>query len=94
MSNYPVNETALLLVDPLNEFLSEGGKLWDFTKTTAQATRTVENLKMLVETCRDKGVLVVYTLHHAYCDGDYDNWKFLNPSHQGGVLRIFRLKKT
>lgn len=31
--NYDPNITAILLVDPYNDFLSEGGKLWPRVKT-------------------------------------------------------------
>ena len=80
MSNYPVKETALLLVDPLNEFLSEGGKLWERTRATAESVGTIANLKKLVDACRHLGIQIVYALHHASTGGDYDNWRFLNPS--------------
>ncbi|WP_444900985.1 cysteine hydrolase family protein [Microbulbifer sp. SSSA007] len=82
MSKYPVNETALLLVDPLNEFLSEGGKLWEMTKGTAETAGTIANLKKLTDACRHAGIQVVYALHHAGTGDDYDNWKFLNPAQQ------------
>ena len=29
MGNYSSDNTALLIVDPFNDFLSEGGKLWN-----------------------------------------------------------------
>ena len=83
MPDYPATETAVLLVDPLNEFLSEGGKLYPLTAATASATGTVANLKRLVDGARAAGLTVAYALHHANTGGDYDGWKFLNPSHQG-----------
>ena len=90
MSDYPAAETAVLLVDPLNEFLSEGGKLHPFTEPIATAVGTVANLKRLVEGARTAGLTIAYALHHATTDGDYDHWKFLNPSHKGTRdLRLF-----
>jgi len=83
MSEYPAHETAILLVDPLNEFLSEGGKLYPMTLATAEAVGTVANLRRLVDGARSAGLTIAYALHHANTGGDYDNWKFLNPSHQG-----------
>jgi len=29
--------TALLVIDPYNDFISEGGKVWDRLKTVAEA---------------------------------------------------------
>jgi nicotinamidase-related amidase len=34
MKNYSLENTALLIVDPFNDFLSEGDKLWSLTKET------------------------------------------------------------
>ena len=31
--------TALLVIDPYNDFISEGGKLWDRIKTVAEANK-------------------------------------------------------
>jgi nicotinamidase-related amidase len=34
--SYDPSTTAILLVDPYNDFLSEGGKLWPRAKTIAE----------------------------------------------------------
>lgn len=94
MSDYPISETALLLVDPLNEFLAEGGKLWPLTKDTAEAAGTIENLQKLTSGCREAGMQVIYSLHHATVDGDYENWQFLNPSHAGTHTRNLFVKDS
>jgi nicotinamidase-related amidase len=35
--NYSADDTALLIVDPYNDFMSERGKLYERTKETAEA---------------------------------------------------------
>jgi ureidoacrylate peracid hydrolase len=35
---YDKEITALLVIDPYNDFISEGGKLWDRVKAVAEAT--------------------------------------------------------
>jgi hypothetical protein len=45
MKNYSSQDTAILIVDPYNDFLSEGGKLWPITKETVNGVNLVENLK-------------------------------------------------
>ena len=35
--SYPADDTVLLVVDPYNDFMSEGGKLYERTKGTAEA---------------------------------------------------------
>ncbi len=48
--------TALLLIDPYNDFISEGGKLWDRIKTVAQANDCIAHmLQLLTATRRDGG---------------------------------------
>lgn len=36
--------TALLVIDPYNDFISEGGKSWDRLKTAAEANNCVPNM--------------------------------------------------
>ncbi len=82
MSDYPINQTALVLVDPLNEFFSEKGKLWPFTQSTIKANNTIENITRLTLACRSQGIKIVYANHHASEVGDYDNRVFLTPTQQ------------
>lgn len=83
MQKYPPTKTALVLVDPFNDFLSEGGKLWSFTKETVEGVHLVKNLQMLLTAARQHQILVVYAPHHHTEKGDYLNWRFLAPSHAG-----------
>ena len=36
--------TALLLIDPYNDFISEGGKVWDRLKAVAEANSCVPHM--------------------------------------------------
>jgi len=36
--------TALLVIDPYNDFISEGGKLWDRIKRVAEANDCVSHM--------------------------------------------------
>ena len=40
---YDKEITALLVIDPYNDFISEGGKLWDCLKGVAEANNCVPN---------------------------------------------------
>jgi ureidoacrylate peracid hydrolase len=71
--------TALLLIDPYNDFLSEGGKLWDRIKSVAEANDCIPHLLQLLATARMAGVRVVYAMHHRYRPGDYEAWKYVAP---------------
>ena len=48
MGNYSSENTALLIVDPFNDFLSENGKLWSLTKETVKGVKLIENLKNIL----------------------------------------------
>jgi nicotinamidase-related amidase len=61
---YNPTRTGLLLVDPDNDFLSEGGKLWPRVKEVAEQVRLIENLKAVVETVREKNIQVFIVPHH------------------------------
>ena len=41
---YDKEITALLVIDPYNDFISEGGKVWDRLKTVAEANGCVPNM--------------------------------------------------
>lgn len=83
MSLYHPEKTALIVVDPFNDFLSEGGKLFSYTKETVEAVRLIENVKAILGTARQHKFRIVYAPHHHTTKGDYLNWKFLAPSHLG-----------
>lgn len=83
MSFYNPQKTALVLVDPFNDFLSEGGKLYSFTKETVEGTGMITNIKSLLTAAREKQIQIIYAPHHHTQKGDYLNWKFMGPSHLG-----------
>jgi ureidoacrylate peracid hydrolase len=71
--------TGLLLIDPYNDFISEGGKIWDRIKAVAEATDCVPHMLQLLTAARKTGVRVFYAMHHRYRPGDYESWKHIAP---------------
>jgi len=63
MKNYSSQNTAILIVDPFNDFISEGGKLWSFTKETIEGVNLIENLKNILSAARSSDIKVVYVPH-------------------------------
>ena len=87
---YPTGSTALLMIDPMNDFLHADGKLWPYLKEVAEEVGLVANQKKALLGARAAGFAVVYVPHHRHTDGDYDGFRFLNPTHQGTLaLRPF-----
>src|SRR6516164_2264673 len=71
--------TALLIIDPYNDFISEGGKIWDRIRNVAEANNCVPNMLQLLIAARNTGLRVFYALHHRYRPGDYETWKYIAP---------------
>jgi nicotinamidase-related amidase len=97
---YDQPRTALLVIDPYNDCMSDGGKVWDRLKAVAEANRGVPHMVQVLHAARQAGLRVCYALHHRYRPGNYEAWKYLAPtqkvawSHQtfaqgtwGGELR-------
>ena len=76
---YERDVTALLVIDPYNDFISEGGKLWDRIERVAEANNCVANMLEVLTAARASGLRVVYSLHHRYRPGDYETWKYIAP---------------
>lgn len=79
-TNYPLERTALLLVDPFNDFLSEGGKSHAKLKPVADEIGLLDNLRRLDRAVRDAGVQVAIVPHRRWEPGDYEHWDHPNPS--------------
>jgi nicotinamidase-related amidase len=71
--------TALLVIDPYNDFISEGGKLWERVKKVAEANNCVPHMSQVLNAARDAGLRVFYAVHHRYRPGDYETWKYIVP---------------
>ncbi len=71
--------TGLLVVDPYNDFISEGGKIWPRIQAVAEANNCVPNMAQILNTARQAKVRVFYAMHHRYRPGDYASWKYIAP---------------
>lgn len=58
--------TSLLVIDPYNVFISEGGKLWDRLKTVAEANYCVPHMLHILTAARKAELRVFYAIHHRY----------------------------
>jgi ureidoacrylate peracid hydrolase len=82
--------TALLVVDPYNDFISDGGKIWDRIKGVAEANKCVPNMLKVLNAARQAGLRVFYALHHRYRPGDYETWKYIAPiQKRGWASKVF-----
>jgi nicotinamidase-related amidase len=89
-TTYTPVQTALLIVDPYNDFMSEGGKLYQATKGTADAVGFYDNMRKLIPAIRAAGIQVIIVPHHRWREGFYRRWKHMNRSKiQGNQNRAF-----
>ena len=84
---YNTDVTALLVIDPYNDFISEGGKVWDRLKTVAEANQCVPHMIQVLDAARKARLGVFYALHHRYRPGDYETWKYIAPIQKAGWSR-------
>jgi nicotinamidase-related amidase len=76
---YEKENTALLVIDPYNDFISEGGKIWDRIRAVAEANGCVHHMQQVLASARDAELRVFYALHRRYRPGDYETWKYTAP---------------
>ena len=69
-TNFPVAQTALLIIDPVNDFLSEGGAAWDLTRNTVRLHDIIGNLRRAIEGARRRRIPVLFA-PMAYTLEDY-----------------------
>jgi len=82
-----IERTALLFVDPYNDFLAEGGKLWPMVAEVADAVGLHANLKTISSALRAAGMQVVIVPHHRWKPHELDGWDHPNPYMMGGYQR-------
>jgi ureidoacrylate peracid hydrolase len=83
---YDKEVTALLVIDPYNDFISEGGKVWDRLKTVAEGNGCIPHMLQVLTAARKAGLRVFYALHRRYRPGDYETWKYIAPVQKAAWL--------
>lgn len=68
------DDTALLLTDPQNDFLSEKGVTWNLVGDSVTENQTVENIERLLKVAKKNG-FEVFVSPHYYFPTDH-LWKF------------------
>ena len=82
--SFPLDKTALLVIDPVNDFLSEGGAAYKLTKNTLKLQNTVDHIRQAIEGARAKGIPVLFG-PMAYTEDDYADEKLQKRS---GINRM------
>jgi nicotinamidase-related amidase len=77
--NYTIANTALLIVDPYNDFMTKDGKLFESTKESREKFHSFENMRKVIAHVRAAGIQVFIVPHHRATPGDIKAWRFPTP---------------
>ncbi|MCJ1331577.1 hypothetical protein MMC10_008268 [Thelotrema lepadinum] len=84
MSSPPApSTTALLLIDPYNDFIAEGGKAQPRLAESLIASNTVAHLKAVVAASRKAKIPIFYGLHQQMHAHSFLGWSSLSASQKG-----------
>jgi nicotinamidase-related amidase len=67
-------DTAVVITDPQNDFLSEKGVTWDLVGKNVKENGTVENIERILSAAKKQGFEVFISPHYYYPTDD--SWKF------------------
>jgi ureidoacrylate peracid hydrolase len=76
---YSKDMTGLVVIDPYNDFISAGGKVWDRLKGVIETNNCVGHMEQVLAAARSADIRVFYALHRRYRPGDYETWKYIAP---------------
>ena len=79
---YRRDATGLLVVDPYNDFLSEGGKVWPRVREVVEANGCVPHMLQILTAARAAGLRIFFAPHHRWRPGDYETWTSLAPTQE------------
>ena len=77
---YKKATTALLVIDPYNDFLSEGGKVWPRVKEVAIEVGLLDNLRAISGAVRRAGIQTFIVPHRRWEPADYETWRHPSPT--------------
>jgi nicotinamidase-related amidase len=92
--SYDPSTTAILLVDPYNDFISEGGKLWPRIQAIAEEVHLLDHLRTVLWTARQNGFQVIFVPHHRWQPGDYVSFDNPTPYQLGSAKAQVFAKDT
>lgn len=72
--------TAIVLIDPYNEFLHSDGKLYPSIADSLAKTDTINNIRAMLDTARQNKIPILYCLHQQTDSDSYKGWKLMNKS--------------
>jgi nicotinamidase-related amidase len=75
-------DTAVLLIDPYNDYIHPNGKVYNLCKESLEATETIAHIKALIKAARANQIPIFYCLHQQWKVGNFDGWHRMGPFHK------------
>ncbi|MBW3619496.1 MAG: isochorismatase family protein [Actinobacteria bacterium] len=82
---YDPGRTALLVIDPVNDFLSEDGAGWSMTESTVSKHDVVGHLRQAIDVAREQGIPVLYA-PMAFTAEDYEDQELQRKTGIGRIM--------
>ena len=73
-------KTALLLIDPYNDFLHEEGKLNKTVRASVEHNDAIKHMKEALAAARQHRIPVFYGLHQQWKSGSFHDWHHMTGS--------------
>lgn len=67
---FPHARSALLVIDPVNDFLADGGAAWELTAATVRSNDVIANLRRAIDAAHGRRLPVLFG-PMAFTEGDY-----------------------
>lgn len=75
-------DTAVLLIDPYNDYIRPDGKAYGLCKDSLAVTDTIAYMKTLVKAARANNIPIFYCLHQQWKTGNFDAWNRVGSFHR------------
>ena len=82
---YRRDATGLVVVDPYNDFISDGGKMWPRVREVVEANGCVPHMLQILTAARSAGMRIFFAPHHRWRPGDYETWNSLAPTQEAAA---------
>jgi nicotinamidase-related amidase len=76
-----ISKTAILLIDPYNDFIHPDGKLYSLLAESLKETDTVSHIMDLIKAARAHKIPIFYGLHQPFKAGNFEGWKHMMAIH-------------
>lgn len=81
MTTNPHANTAILLIDPYNDFIHPDGKLYSLLADSLKETDTISHIFDLLKAARAHKIPVYYGLHQPWKTGNFTGWNHMMAIH-------------